>query len=489
MAKTLSPKEPFVGRQYELDTLNLLMQKKTASLVVLKGRRRIGKSRLLLEFTKQHKTHYRFVGLSPELGITAEHQRIEFARRLQLQFNIPPITSHDWNDLFHWLSTLTVKGKTIIIFDEISWMAMDDPTFLPKLKNAWDEHLSQNPQLVLVLCGSVSTWIEKNILSSTGFFGRVASEISLEELSIPNSYKLLKELGFRGSAMEFFMILALTGGVPWYLELINPTLSASENINRLCFSSDGILVKEYHKIFHDLFGKRGEIYRHIIYSLATGPKTYKKISMDINYPSGGPLSHYLHALIISGFVRRDYIWNINSGDRVDISQYRLNDNYLGFYLKCIEPNLKKILNNRFKDISFTTLPNWPTLMGLQFENLILHNRELIWEKLRINPIEVINDNPYLQRPTQNRQGCQIDYLIQTKFNILYLCECKFTQTKIGLSVIHDMKTKIDRLERQNKFACKPVLIHIGEVTKDVIKSEFFAHMIDFTEVISMSSTV
>lgn len=188
-----------------------------------------------------------------------------------------------------------------------------------------------------------------------------------------------------------------------------------------------------------------------------------------------------HQVVISGFIRRDYIWNINSGESVDISQYRLNDNYLRFYLKCIAPDLKKISTNSLKDISITSLHNWPTLMGLQFENLALHNREIIWEELHINPLEIINDNPYLQRPSKHRQGCQIDYLIQTKFNILYLCECKFTQTKIGSSVINDMKNKIERLERQNKFACKPVLIHVGDVTKDVVDSGFFAHIVDFSK--------
>lgn len=280
--------------------------------------------------------------------------------------------------MFNWLGKLTAKGKVIIVLDEISWMAMDDPTFLPKLKNAWDEQLSQNPQLLLILCGSVSTWIEKNILSSTGFLGRVASGISLEELTIPNCYKLLKELGFQGSVIEFFMILSLTGGVPWYLELINPILSAGENIKRLCFTSDGILTKEYDKVFHDLFGKRGDIYRQIIDVLAAGPKEYKEISQETNYPSGGPLSHYLQELVISGFIRREYIWNISSGEKIDISQYRLNDNYLRFYLKCIKPNLQKIANNSLKNVSLTSLPVWPTLMGLQFENLVLHNRELIW---------------------------------------------------------------------------------------------------------------
>jgi hypothetical protein len=125
-------------------------------------------------------------------------------------------------------------------------------------------------------------------------------------------------------------------------------------------------------------------------------------------------------------------------------------------------------------------------MGLQFENLVLHNRELVWNKLKIDPMEIINDNPYLQRQTKNRKGCQIDYLIQSKFNILYVFEIKFSQEKIGCSVIHEVQNKIDRLERQNKFACKPVLIHVGGVTKDLLDSGFFAHIIDFNDFVEVA---
>lgn len=360
---------------------------------------------------------------------------------------------------------------------------MGDPTFLPKLKDAWDDHFSHNPRLVLILCGSVSTWIEKNILSSTGFFGRIASEITLKELSIASSHKLLKALGFQGSHMEFFMILSLTGGIPWYLELINPKLSASENIKHLCFTREGTLVKEYQKIFHDLFGKRGDLYQLIVETLASGPKEYKEISKAINYPSGGPLSEYLEELSISGFIRRDQMWNISTGKELDISQYRLNDNYLRFYLRCIKPNLAKISKNLREKQSLSTLEGWSSILRLQFENLVLNNREILWKKLGINPIEIINENPYLQRATKTRQGCQVDYLIQTKYNLLYFCECKLSQAKIGTSVIQEVQNKIDRLERQTKFVCKPVLIYVGELTKDLEESGFFAHMINFSDLI------
>lgn len=113
MSATSEFERPFIGRQDELHQLNLLTHKKTASLVVLKGRRRIGKSRLLFEFAKKYKAHYRFSGLSPEPGITAEHQRAKFAKDLRAQFDIPPIKSDDWSDLFEWLGKLTKKVESL----------------------------------------------------------------------------------------------------------------------------------------------------------------------------------------------------------------------------------------------------------------------------------------------------------------------------------------------------------------------------------------
>ena len=90
------------------------------------------------------------------------------------------------------------------------------------------------------------------------------------------------------------------------MELINPSLSAIENIKQLCFEKDGILFDEYKQIFHDLFGKRSEIYKQIVKFLTNQSADYKEISKKIKYPSGGPLSDYLNELILSGFIERDY---------------------------------------------------------------------------------------------------------------------------------------------------------------------------------------
>ncbi len=231
----------FIGREAELQSLTDLYKKKTASLILIKGRRRIGKTRLIEEFAK-NEPFLRFIGLAPTKGVTVQSQRDEFARLLSQQTGLPEIKSDDWSNLFALLAEKVKKGRFVILLDEISWMAHDDPTFLSKLKNAWELTYQKNPKLILVLCGSISAWIEKNILSSTSFFGRISKKITLKELSLYHSNQLLRAVGFERSPYEKFLFLSLTGGIPWYIELINPAHSANDNIKSLCFERDGILV-------------------------------------------------------------------------------------------------------------------------------------------------------------------------------------------------------------------------------------------------------
>jgi AAA+ ATPase superfamily predicted ATPase len=331
----------FVGRKDELERLNSLLGKKSASLVVVKGRRRIGKSRLVEEFAKG-KRFLVFSGIPPIEGTTAQSQRDVFARQLGAQVGLPSIQAQDWSDLFSLLTRFTFERQVVILFDEISWMGSKDPLFLGKLKNAWDLEFKKNPHLVLIFCGSVSTWIEKNIISSTAFFGRISLYLTLEELPLNDCSKLLDLQGFRGSIYEKFKLLSVSGGIPWYIEQIQSTLNADDNIKNLCFLKDGILFKEFDLIFHDLFERRSEIYQPIVESLAEGSKEFNEISKALKYQKSGALSTYLDDLMQSGFITRDYTWSIKSGKPLRLSHFRLSDNYLRFYLKFIKPNAYKI---------------------------------------------------------------------------------------------------------------------------------------------------
>lgn len=473
---------PFIGRKEELKELSLLVQKKTASLVVIHGKKRIGKSRLVEEFAKGMRL-LSFSGLAPTPQTTAQSQRDEFARQLEENLHIRGIKGDDWGDLFTFLAKQTTEGRCIIFLDELTWMGSHDHTFLGKLKIVWDLHFSKNPELILILCGSVSAWIEKNIISSTGFFGRISLKLLLEELSLPNCNALLEAVGFRGSDTEKLMILSVTGGIPWYLEQIQPSLSATENIKRLCFVKNGILLDEYKHIFHDLFGRRSELYQQIVSFLAEGPAEYKAISEATGYQSSGALSEYLHELVLSGYIARDHSWSFATGKELAVFRYRLSDNYLRFFLHYVEPHYQKIQRNQFAFTSLSSLPAFNTMMGFQIENLVLQNRSLIQARLGINPHDIINDNPYYQRKTVKQPGCQIDYLVQTRFRTLYVCEVKFSQHELPATIIQHMQEKLARFSYPKGFAALPVLIHANGVSEALKESDYFAHSIDLSKLL------
>lgn len=475
----------FFGREAELKLLNQFFRKKTASLIVVRGRRRIGKSRLIEEFSAGH-TVYSLSGVAPTKKTTAQMQRDEFAFQLGQFLDIPGIKAEDWNVLFLLLAKLTQAGRVIIVLDEISWMGSKDTQFLSKLKNIWDSHFKKNDELILILCGSASAWIEKNVLSSTAFVGRISQSLILEELPINVCCRFWGNIEKNISAYEKLKVLSVTGGIPKYLEEIDPNLSAEENIKKLCFTKGGFLVDEFKHIFSDLFlPRRGEIYKKILGTLANGPKEVKEICAALKMKQTGKLSEYLEELSLSGFITRDYTWDLVDGQDSKLSHYRLSDNYFRFYLKYIDKYKTKIQRNSFAFKSLTTLPEWFTILGFQFENLVLNNRRFIHQALGLNSEDIVSENPFFQHKTSMQPGCQIDYLIQTRFNCLYVCEIKFSKNLIGSSVIHEVQKKIDNIKRPKGFSCRAVLIHVNGVHEEIFESGFFSEIIDFGKLLEV----
>ena len=473
---------PFIGRTSELTSLEDLTQKRASSLVVIKGRRRIGKSRLVEEFARNTR-FLRFAGLPPTHKTTSVSQMDEFSRQLALNLNSPRMIANDWSELFLYLAKETKQGRVVSLLDEISWMGSKDPDFLGKLKNAWDIEFKKNPELILILCGSVSTWIEDNILRSTGFMGRMSLVLDLEELSASECNQFLTAIGFRGGAYERFKILSVTGGIPRYLEEIKPDRLADENIKDLCFTKKGVLFREFQEIFLDIFARRSETYKKIVETLVDGDKDFADIVTHLNVVKSGHVSEHLNNLTQSGFIRRDYTWNVKNGKESILSRYRLSDNYLRFYLKYIEPNKNKIETKHFDKQPLSTLPGFASIMGLQFENMVLNNRDYIWKKLHVYPGDIVTDNPYFQRAQIRKKGCQIDYLIQTKTNVLYACEIKFSKDAIKPEVIQQMQEKINTFYLPRGFSIMPVLIHVNGVTDGVMDAQYFSHIIDFSNLL------
>jgi AAA+ ATPase superfamily predicted ATPase len=478
---SLPPATPFFGRERELARLKELAAKKSASLVVIKGRRRIGKSRLTDEFARQmpRYTSLHFQGLPPTAKLTAEQEREDFAQQFAGQLRIPPPRADDWNTLLWALADRAAKGRQLIILDEINWMGMQDPSFLGKLKNAWDLHFAKNPHLILILSGSMSSWIERNILHHTGFLGRVSLDLTLSELPLAACNLFWGKERQRVTATEKFRLLAVTGGVPRYLEEMNPTLSSDANIQRMCFSREGLLFNEFDNIFADLFNPRNETYRKIVAALVEGALDLEQLYSALQIGKTGKVSGYADDLIQTGLLARDHTWSLKAGTESKLSRFRLSDNYLRFYLKFIQPNRRRIERG-----TLSRLQNIDSILGLQFENLVLKNRHSLFQLLDIDPNDVIYDNPYFQRKTQRQRGCQIDYLIQTRDRTLYICEIKFSRNPVPATVAREVEEKIARLQIPRGMSYRTVLIHSGQISRDLDEGDFFSAKLDLAQLLS-----
>lgn len=260
----------FIGRKNELEILERLRMKKSSSLAVVWGRRRIGKSTLVEEFLKG-KNSWSFAGIPPQAHKTNQEEINYFVKQMARNTGMPELKTSDWAEVFWHLGNQAQKEKNIVLFfDEISWMGSKDPNFLGYLKTEWDKTLSKHPNLILILCGSVSNWIEENIINSTGFYGRISTKLKVEELPLVDCNQFWNAQKDRISAYEKFKILAVAGGIPKYLEEIIPTESAEKNINALCFRREGLLYREYNQIFSDLFSKRMGTFDKIIRLLSEG---------------------------------------------------------------------------------------------------------------------------------------------------------------------------------------------------------------------------
>ena len=141
------------------EQLKKFKTRKQAGLIVCSGRRRVGKSTLIVKFA-EYENFAEFYGLPPHKTSSRRDQLDNFSKLLSEQFSTPYVQFSDWHDALSMLASLSGKDRIILLLDEISWMASNDKNFAGILKGLWDTKFKKNNRLILVLCGSVSSWID-----------------------------------------------------------------------------------------------------------------------------------------------------------------------------------------------------------------------------------------------------------------------------------------------------------------------------------------
>lgn len=458
----------FIGRKHELDLLRRAIGSRQAELVIMYGRRRVGKS-ALLEKAGGRKGDLSFEAIQK---IPQKKQIDHFLRQLAEQTRTPLSVARDWMEAFDVLTFHIQRGKHYVVFDEFPWMSSGRTELISVLKYFWDNRWKKNSGLTLVLCGSVGSFMLKHIVHSHALHNRKTLEIKLPPLPAAEAKQFFT--GLR-SDFETAKLLMIFGGIPKYLEQVEPTRSFTDNLDRLCFQRHGFFLNELETVFKEQF-KVVRNYERIVRTLAKGSISREDLSRRLGIASGGGLSGYLEALEQADFVR---IFSPTAafGRGQKTRKVVLWDEWLRFYFTWVEPH-RAVIETNTKPGLLDRLSggNLNTYFGLCFEQLCMRNLPQIFAHLGLDFHQVTAFGPFFRqrgRKGSGEEGIQIDLLARRKGEVLSLFECKFRTTPVGVSVIDEVKRKVRFLRAPSRYTVERYLICAGDITPDLRKSEYF----------------
>jgi len=475
----------FFGREDILNEMLMLWEKRVSSLVTCRGRRRIGKSTLVAEFAR--KSNARFIaieGLRPGVDVDNSVELAHFAEMLSLQCGDDVAVPGNWLEAFKTLSNVLREGeRTVVLLDEISWMGHYDKLFADRLKIAWDRMLKSHSNLVVVLCGSVSSWIRENIIDNSAYMGRRSGDFVVGELSLRDCMRFWGDAVERIDVREVLDVLSVTGGVPRYLEEINPSLSADENIRRLAFRRKSILREDFDDMFRDVVVREAQFAGKLLRALVDGPRTVSELSDQMGCERGGNVSSALVRLEEAGFVANDSARNPETGAPIRGKRFRIKDNYARFYLKYIEPAKQTIDMGGFDFHSLAELRGWESVLGLAFENLVVNHYVEFLPRLGLSNTLLTSAAPYRKNgnPKRKVKGCQVDLLLQGD-NLLCLVEVK-RKRMIGDEVIEEMDKKVSAIRRRKGVSVRTALVYEGQLARTVHAHGYFSALVDIREIL------
>jgi hypothetical protein len=340
----------------------------------------------------------------------------------------------------------------------------------------WDQYWSQSKIQGLVLCGSIASFMLRDVIRSKAFYGRIQTIIHLKELSPADVHKLLP----RRSSEERLLAMMHFGGIPLYLNQIDEYLSLSDALNELCFMPNGYFTEEYQRIFLSHFAK-SKHHTDVVETLNLSPRglTRAMLSEKADIALGGTMSTILGDLESAGFIT-SYV-PFDKEDHSRLRKYVLTDPYLNFYFSFVKPHLKKIRSGNkllFSHIQGT--PAYYSWLGIAFERYCIRNAGLLAKSFGFDGVKY-QVGPYFRPKTLSARGMQIDLLFDRADQTILVCEMKYSRTPIKLSVAKETEEKIEMLRQISKKTILPVLVTNNEACKDLAKSGYFYRIVRIDE--------
>ena len=424
-----------IGRDKERSLLNRYIRSNHAEVIAIYGRRRVGKT-YLVNRTFAGRFAFSMTGI---LDGTRSDQLMAFADAMEMFGNELPTPPSNWMQAFSilrkFLQPKVESNEPCIIFlDEIPCLDTHNSGFVKALGYFWNSWASLHDNLKLIVCGSATAWMIKNIIDSKGgLHNRISHEMRISPFTLLESEQYLKSEGFVWNRLSVLQAYMVFGGVAYYLSLLQPEESLSQNIDRLLFSPDGELRREYNRLYKTLFSTP-EPYMRIVNLLGESPQglTRSEISQCIGSDAGGTLSEQLSSLCECGIVRK-YKIREKSTVKSNGGIYQLIDFFSLFYQHFVMKNDEKHWWSKH-----INTPETNTWLGLAFERVCLTHIEQILLAMHLDSISTIQ---YAWRSRSSKPAAQIDLIIDRSDDMINLCEIKYSKDEYHIDQEEDQKLR------------------------------------------------
>lgn len=420
----------FVGRDKELELLQDEFDRQEYRMLVLYGRRRVGKTELLKQFIKD-KRSVKFTAVTGNLAMNLS----SFKKALPSEHK-PEMINPDFEDLLDCVIDMSREERTILIIDEFPYLANSEISIASRLQIYIDD-IMKNENIFLILCGSsISAMVDGVLGAKSPLYGRRTAQMELMPFNFRKSTLLLQ--GF--SNMDQFRIYSIVGGIPLYLRLFDPNKTLDENIWELFLTGKSVLSNETEILLKEEM-RSPEAYSALLEALSFGKS---RISEIANYMGTDTA---ITSNLISNMTYIHIVEKIQPfGERSPKkTRYRIKDNLFRFYYRFIHGYDVSLEDEELKDTAKTICGNLNSYLGIAFEQVC---REYCRHYLHWNKV-----GTWWGTDNKSRMTKEIDIVatdIYRKPERTLYCECKFDSKRIDDALVQDLIGKSKLIKSKNR---------------------------------------
>lgn len=433
----MEKKTKIIGRVDECSRLKECMDADSAQLIIVYGRRRVGKTFLINQFFNNTFAFKLTGAYKQDKSIQLRNFSEALNLKSRKKYGVPGDWIEAFNFLREYINKLPKIEKQIIFLDEMPWLDTPRSGFLPAFEWFWNDFASTVDNLIFIVCGSATSWMDEKLANNKGgLFNRHTCRLYLEPFNLFEVREYLHSKKINWSTYEIAECYMIMGGIPYYLSLLKSSLSLKQNIDNLFFRRNGELWDEFDHLYKTLF-VNGEDYEKVVEVLSDriGGLTRDEIIQKTGMTSGGDLSKILKNLVLSGFVRVHGFY----GNKKKKIRYQLADYYSIFYFKYISKQYGKDEHFWSNSIDNPARRVWA---GLSFEQICIDHISQIKQKLGISGVLSEVTSWYTgEDEDKGINGAQIDLLIDRRDRVVSICEMKYSVNEFTIDKTYDMNLR------------------------------------------------